>query len=85
MEITWRVISGKGEGIIGKRYREQKHKWLVQNRQWEVKNSIGNRKAEELTCMTHGPELRWGQYEWEKDAGQRGIKGGGGNGTTAIA
>ena len=26
----------------------------------EVKNSIGNREAKELTCMTHGHELRWG-------------------------
>ena len=37
-----------------------KHKWQVQNRQGEVKNSMGNGKAEELTCMTHGHELRVG-------------------------
>ena len=30
------------------------------NRQGEVKNSIGNVKAKELTCMTHGHELRGG-------------------------
>ena len=32
----------------------------VQNRQGEVKNSIGNGEAKELICMTHGYELRWG-------------------------
>ena len=30
----------------------------VQNRQVEVKNSMGNGKAKELTCMTYGHELR---------------------------
>ena len=36
----------------------KKHKWLVQNRQGEVKNSIGNGEAKELICTTHGHELR---------------------------
>ena len=31
----------------------QKHKWQVQNRQGEGKNSIGNVEAKELICMTH--------------------------------
>ena len=34
----------------------------------EVKNSIGNGEAQELTCMTHGHELRGGGARW------RGIK-----------
>ena len=32
----------------------------VQNRQGEVKNSMGNGEAKELICMTRGHELRWG-------------------------
>ena len=53
----------------------KKHNWQVQNRQWEVKNSIGNVEAKELICMTHGHELRRGECGWEGCAGQRGIKG----------
>ena len=30
----------------------------VQNKQGEVTNSTGNGEAKELTCMTHGHELR---------------------------
>ena len=41
---------GKGTG-------NKKHKWQVQNRQGKVKNSMGNGKAKELICMTHGHEL----------------------------
>ena len=37
---------GKGTG-------NKKHKWQVENRQGEVKNSMGNTEAKELTCMTH--------------------------------
>ena len=33
---------------------------MVQNRQREVKNSIGNEEAKELICATHGHELRRG-------------------------
>ena len=33
------------------------HKWKIQNRQGEVKNSIGNGEAKELICTTHGHEL----------------------------
>ena len=32
----------------------------MQNRQGEVKNSVGNGEAKELICMTLGHELRWG-------------------------
>ena len=38
----------------------------MQNRQGEVKNSIGNGEAKELKCTTHGYELRW------RSAGGRG-------------
>ena len=37
---------GKGTAI-------KKHKWQVQNRQGEVKNSVENGEAKELICMTH--------------------------------
>ena len=33
----------------------------VQNRQREVKNSTGKVEAKELTYMTHGHELKWGE------------------------
>ena len=46
------------------------------NRQGEVKNSIGNGEAKELTCMTHGHELRRsGNAGGRGGAGQRGLKG----------
>ena len=41
---------GKGTG-------NKKHKWQVENRQGEVKNSIGNVETKELICMTYGHEL----------------------------
>ena len=53
-----------GEGTGNK-----KHKWQVQNRQGEVKNSMGNGEAKELTYMTHGHELRW------ENAGEREVEG----------
>ena len=59
MEITWRVISGEGGGENGGRGGgNKKHKWQVQNRQGEGKSSIGGGEAKELTCTTHGHELR---------------------------
>ena len=46
MEITWRVISEEWRGQNwGKGTGNKKHNWLVQNRQGEVKNSIGNGEA----------------------------------------
>ena len=61
MEIPWRVISGEGEGENGgKGTGNKKHKRWGQNRQGEVKNSIGNGEAKELTYMIHGYELRRG-------------------------
>ena len=47
------VHGGTGTG-------NKKHKWQVQNRQGEVKNSMGNREAKELICTTHGHELSVG-------------------------
>ena len=44
----------------------------VQNRQREVKNSTGNGKAKELTCVMHGRELSGGMLV---GGGWRGIKG----------
>ena len=51
----------------------------------EVKNSMGNGEAKELTCTTHGYELRWrnaggrgGRYRAEGNKGRK-------NGTTVIA
>ena len=31
----------------------------------EIKNSVGNGEAKELTCMIHGHELRRGEWWWE--------------------
>ena len=44
---------------------------------------MGNGEAKELTCMTHGHELKWGNVGGKGCAGWRGVKGG--NGTTGIA
>ena len=65
----WEKNGGKSTG-------NKKHKWQVQNRQGQVKNSIGNGEAEELICATHGYELRGGGVGGRRGAGQRGINGG---------
>ena len=49
---------GKGWENEGKVTGDKQHKWQVENRQGEVKNSIGNVEAKELMCMIHGHELR---------------------------
>ena len=54
---------GKGTG-------NKKHKRQVQNRQEEVKNSMGNGEAIEFICMNHGHELRWGRYRVEGNKGE---------------
>ena len=69
MGSGWRENRGKGAG-------SKKHKWQVENRQGEVKNSIGNVEAKALTCMTHGHELKGGNVGGRGYAGRRGIKGG---------
>ena len=76
---------GEWQGERGGKGRKNKqHKWQVDNRQGEVKNSIGNVEAKELINMTHGHELKG------KNAGGREVVGRvelseGGNGTTIIA
>ena len=52
MEIPWRVIVGWGKGVNGEKGTgNKKHKWQVQNRQGEVKNSMGNGEAKEIMYM----------------------------------
>ena len=68
------VISGEGqEGEWGKGTGNKKHNWQIQNRQGEIKNSIGNGEAKELICITHGHELReecmWGGDRVEGNKG----------------
>ena len=66
---------GEWEEKRGERATENKqHKWQVQNRQGEGKNSIGNVEAKELICMTHGHELKGGMWvggvcmaDWNKE------------------
>ena len=49
---------GEWEGERGGKGTENKcHKGKVENRQGQVKNSIGNVEAKELISMTHGNEL----------------------------
>ena len=36
---------------------------------------MGNGEAKELTCMTHGHELKWGDAGGRGSSGWRGIKG----------
>ena len=72
MEITWLSVgSGRGKKW-GKGTRNKKHKWYIQNRQGEVKNSMGNGEAKELICMSHGHELRWWNAGGREGAGWRG-------------
>ena len=47
---------GKAGGNGGKGIGNKWHKWQVENRQEEVKNSIGKVEANELTYITHEPE-----------------------------
>ena len=51
---------GGGRGRMGKWCRNKKHNWYEQNRKGDVKNSVGNGEAKELTHTTHGHELRAG-------------------------
>ena len=61
---------GRGKGRIGwKGIGNKKHNRWAQNRQGEVKNSIRNREAKELVCMTHRYELRgdcWRECGYKK-------------------
>ena len=62
------VHGGTGTG-------NKKHKWQVQNREGEVKNSMGNGEAKELVSTTHIHELRWGNAWWEWRCRVEGNKG----------
>ena len=72
----------KGERVE-KGTENKQHKWQVENRQGEGKNSIGNVKAKELISMTHVYELQGENVEGRGCTGWSGVKGG--NGTTVIA
>ena len=43
----------------------------MENRQGDVKDTVGNGEVKELIYMTHGHELRWGK------PGGRGLQGAG--------
>ena len=62
---VWRsqgqLSAGKGKGGCRGKGAGVKHNWLVQNRQGDVENSVGNGEAKELICATHGHEQR-GDY-----------------------
>ena len=50
---------GGRTGRMGEKVQELRStNWQVQNRQGDVKNSIGNGEAKELICVTYGHELR---------------------------
>ena len=58
----WRSHGGLSPGDWererqGKGTENKQHKWQVEDRQGEVKNSIGNVEAKELIYKTHGHEL----------------------------
>ena len=75
MQITQRVISWEGKGENGGKVQGLRSTtWQVQNRQGDVKNSIGSGEAKELTCMTHGHELRGGVAGGNGDNGWKGAK-----------
>ena len=61
------------EGGKVQRISSIKDRWKIDG---EGKNTIGNVEAKELMCMTHGPELKWGNVGGKGCAGWRGIKGG---------
>ena len=68
------LSEGSGTGENGEKVTgNKKHRWQVQNRQGEVKNSIGNGEVKELTCMIHRHELRGGRegYMAEGDKGEK--------------
>ena len=65
---------GRGGYNVGDSTGNKKHKWQVQNRQMEIKNSMGNGEAKELICTTLGHELRWGN-DGEQVTRWRGNKG----------
>ena len=73
-----------GGGQCRKGTVNKKQNWQSQNRQEEVKNSIGNGEAKELVCMTHGHELSGGILE-RRSYSAEGDKGKKKNWTTVVA
>ena len=64
---------GEWEGESeGKGTENKQHKWQLENRQREGKNSIGNVGAKELICMTQGHEQQGGM--WEEEGVQDGVE-----------
>ena len=74
---------GGGGERGGKDARIKKHNWQVQNRQGDVKKSIGNGDAKEHKGMPHGHELKERDGWREGGTRERGQRGK--NGTTIIA
>ena len=80
-----RLLVGRGRGENeGNGTGSKKHEWQVQNRQGEVKNSIGNGEAKKLICTTHRRELS-GEECWGEGGAGGGEQRGEINGTTVIA
>ena len=60
------LSTGECKGERGEKGTENKqHKWQVENREGEIKNSIGHVEARELICTTHGHELKGQERGWE--------------------
>ena len=66
---------GSEGGEVGKGTENTQHKWQVENRQGEGKNSIGNVEAKELISMTHGHELQVGNVRGRGWAGWSEVGG----------
>ena len=75
MESCGGFSAGEEGGEQEKGTGNKKHKWQVENRQGEGKNSIGNGEATELICLTHGHELSGGGCLWEGGYSVGGNKG----------
>ena len=71
LPIIWEGEGGNGGKGTGLRSKN----WQVQNRQGDVKNSIGNGVTKELVCMTHGHELKARMPKGMGVTGWRGAKG----------
>ena len=61
--LVWKSFGGlsigMGKGRMAEKVQELRNtNQYIQNRQGDVKNSIGNGEAKELICPTHGHELR---------------------------
>ena len=78
------LSAGRGRGRMGENEQGKRSINGIQNRQGEVKKSMGNVEAKELICTpTHGHEPSGG-CGWERGCRMEGNKVGK-NGTTVIA